>query len=122
MKQGCWGASAVLLICAILTDAELRAYLAICDALGLSALVEAHEEREVRMALDAGARVIGVNNRSLRDFTVDVENSRRLREQIPPGGAVCLGERRPGRRRYTAPPRHRRRRRTGRGNADAFAG
>ena len=78
------GASAVLLICAILTDAELRAYLAICDALGLSALVEAHEEREVRMALDAGARVIGVNNRSLRDFTVDVENSRRLREQIPP--------------------------------------
>ena len=56
------GASAVLLICAILTDAELRAYLAICDALGLSALVEAHEEREVRMALDAGARVIGVNN------------------------------------------------------------
>ena len=78
------GASAVLLICAILSDAQLREYLAVCDLLGLTALVEAHSEQEVRMALGAGARVIGVNNRNLKDFTVDQENSRRLRELIPP--------------------------------------
>ena len=77
-------ASAVLLICAILSDAQLREYLAVCDLLGLTALVEAHSEQEVRMALGAGARVIGVNNRNLKDFTVDQENSRRLRELIPP--------------------------------------
>lgn len=78
------GASAVLLICSILTVEALRASLSVCQRLGLSALVEAHDEREVRMALDAGARVIGVNNRNLKDFTVDTENSRRLRELIPP--------------------------------------
>ena len=78
------GASAVLLICAILSDVQLRKYLAVCDRLGLTALVEAHSEQEVRMALGAGARVIGVNNRNLKDFTVDQENSRRLRELIPP--------------------------------------
>ena len=77
------GASAVLLICAILDAAELRDYLQICDALGLSALVEAHDEAEVEMALNAGARIIGVNNRNLKDFTVDTENSRRLRAMIP---------------------------------------
>jgi indole-3-glycerol phosphate synthase len=77
------GASAVLLICAILDAAELKDYLQICDALGLSALVEAHDEAEVEMALNAGARIIGVNNRNLKDFTVDTENSRRLRAMIP---------------------------------------
>lgn len=59
------GASAVLLICAILPDAQLREMMALCDALGLSALVEAHDEAEVQAALDAGARVVGVNNRNL---------------------------------------------------------
>lgn len=77
------GASAVLLICSILTEREILEYLGICDQLGLSALVEAHDEAEVKTALAAGARVIGVNNRNLRDFTVDTENSRLLRELIP---------------------------------------
>ena len=77
------GASAVLLICSILTEAKLREYMNICDKLGLSALVEAHDEDEVKMASSAGARIIGVNNRNLKDFTVDTENSRRLRELIP---------------------------------------
>ena len=77
------GASAVLLICAILDDARLRAFRELADELGLSALVEAHEEREVERALKAGARVVGVNNRDLRDFTVDTGNSTRLRSLIP---------------------------------------
>ena len=77
------GASAVLLICSILSSRQLREYLQICETLGLSALVETHDEGEVDMALEAGARIIGVNNRNLRDFSVDTENSRRLREQIP---------------------------------------
>lgn len=79
------GASAVLLICAILTEDQIRTYIHVCDELGLSALVEAHSEKEVRAALDAGAGMIGVNNRSLKDFTVDADNSRRLRELVPPG-------------------------------------
>ena len=77
------GASAVLLICSILSEAQVREYLTVCDELGLSALVETHDEAEVEQALSAGARVIGVNNRNLKDFTVDTENSRRLRERIP---------------------------------------
>ncbi len=77
------GASAVLLICSILSEAQIREYLAVCDTLGLSALVETHDEAEVDMALAAGARIVGVNNRNLKDFTVDTENSRRLRERIP---------------------------------------
>ena len=77
------GASAVLLLCAILDDAQLREYLALCDGLGLSALVEAHDEAEVDRALSAGARILGVNNRDLKNFTVDTENSRRLRARIP---------------------------------------
>lgn len=76
-------ASAVLLICSILGASEIREYLQICDELGLSALVETHDEREVQMALDAGARMIGVNNRNLKDFSVNTDNSRRLRELIP---------------------------------------
>lgn len=77
------GASAVLLICSILTEKELCEYIKICDELGLSALVEAHNEEDVKAALNSGARVIGVNNRNLKDFTVDTQNSRRLRELIP---------------------------------------
>lgn len=77
------GASAVLLICSILSEAEIRVYIRVADELGLSALVEAHDEDEVGMALRAGARVIGVNNRNLNDFTVNTDNSRRLRDLIP---------------------------------------
>ena len=77
------GAQAVLLICAILSVEEIRAYLKICDELGMSALVEAHNETEVKAALEAGARIIGVNNRNLKDFTVDTDNSRRLRKIVP---------------------------------------
>ncbi len=77
------GAAAVLLICSILTEDQIGAYIRICDALGLSALVEAHDEREVQMAVRAGARVIGVNNRNLKTFAVDTETCRRLRKWIP---------------------------------------
>lgn len=77
------GASAALLICSILTEEELRRYLSLCDELGLSALVEAHDEGEVTMAVKAGARILGVNNRNLKDFSVDTDNSCKLREQIP---------------------------------------
>lgn len=78
------GASAVLLICALLPEETIREYIRICDSLGLSALVEAHDEEEIAMALRAGARIIGVNNRNLKDFTVDVHNSERLRSLVPP--------------------------------------
>lgn len=77
------GASAVLLICSILSEEQIKSYISICDELGLSALVEAHDEYEVQKALYAGARIIGVNNRNLKDFSVDTGNSRRLREMIP---------------------------------------
>lgn len=77
------GASAVLLICSILTEGQIKEYLHICDELGLSALVEIHDERETEIALRAGARIIGVNNRNLKDFSVDIENSGRLRSLIP---------------------------------------
>ena len=78
------GASAVLLICSILSEEQIKEYIGICDGLGLSALVEAHDGEEVEIALRAGARVIGVNNRNLKDFSVDTENSRRLQQMIPP--------------------------------------
>ncbi len=77
------GASAVLLICALHDTAILREYISICDELGLSALVEAHDEGEVASALAAGGRVIGVNNRNLKDFTVNLDNSIRLRKLVP---------------------------------------
>ena len=77
------GASAVLLICSILDESVVKQYIGICDLLGLSALVETHNEDEVKAAIRAGARVIGVNNRNLKDFTVDTDNSRRLRALIP---------------------------------------
>lgn len=76
------GASAVLLICSMLSEEQIKEYISVCDELGLSALTEAHDENEVKMALNAGARIIGVNNRNLRDFSVDIDNSRRLRELI----------------------------------------
>ncbi len=77
------GASAVLLICSILSENQIREYISLCDELGLSALVEAHDEAEISVALKAGARMIGVNNRNLKDFSVDTDNSRRLRALIP---------------------------------------
>lgn len=77
------GASCVLLIAALLDTETIRKYKAICDELGLSALVEAHDEKEVQSAIEAGARMIGVNNRNLKDFTVDISNSTRLRSLVP---------------------------------------
>lgn len=79
------GAAAVLLICSVLSEeGRIREYIDICKELGMSALVEVHDPAEVQMALRAGAGIIGVNNRNLKDFSVDTGNSRRLREQIPP--------------------------------------
>ena len=75
-------ASAVLLICSILDSATLGKYIRICDELELTALVEAHDKNECDMALGEGARVIGVNNRNLRDFTVDPANCLRLRDYV----------------------------------------
>ena len=77
------GASAVLLICSILDEAKIKEYISICDALGISALVEAHDENEIKAALKSGARIIGVNNRNLKDFSVNTENSKKLRKLIP---------------------------------------
>lgn len=79
------GASAVLLICALLDTKELTKYLKICESLGLSALVEAHDEAEVHSALLAGAGIIGVNNRNLKNFKVNFETSLRLRSLVPEG-------------------------------------
>lgn len=79
------GACAVLLICALLDTPTLKESLRICDSLGLSALVEAHDEAEVHSALTAGARIIGVNNRNLKTFEVDFNTSLRLRPLVPPG-------------------------------------
>jgi indole-3-glycerol phosphate synthase len=79
------GASAVLLICALLDTNELKEYLKICESLGLSALVEAHDEEEIHSALSAGARIIGVNNRNLKNFEVNFETSLRLRSLVPEG-------------------------------------
>ena len=76
------GASGILLICSILNDKELREFKGIADNLGLSALVEAHDEEEVQRALEMGAKIIGVNNRNLKDFTVDIHNSIRLRNMV----------------------------------------
>ncbi len=77
------GAKAVLLICAILSEDKIAQYIKICDSLGMSALVEAHDEAEIKSAVNAGARIIGVNNRNLKDFSVDTDNSRRMRELVP---------------------------------------
>ena len=77
------GASAVLLICSILSESQLKEYIAICEILGLSALVEVHDESEIQTALQAGAKIIGVNNRNLKDFSVDTQNSGNLRKLVP---------------------------------------
>ena len=77
-----WGARAILLICACLDMPTLTKFRELADSLGLSSLVEAHDENEVQMAIDCGARIIGVNNRNLKDFTVDVQNSVRLRNLV----------------------------------------
>ncbi len=77
------GAKAILLICSILSDEQIKNYMKICDDLGLSALIEAHNEDEITTAINAGARIIGVNNRNLKDFTVDTKNSENLRKLVP---------------------------------------
>lgn len=77
------GAAAILLICAVLDDSRLTAFLALADSLGLSVLTEAHDAEEIRRAVAAGARVIGVNNRNLKDFTVSLDTSCRLRPLVP---------------------------------------
>ncbi len=79
------GADCVLLLCALLDTGTLERYLGICEELGLSALVEAHDEKEIASAVAAGAEIIGVNNRNLKDFSVNFDNAARLRDQIPPG-------------------------------------
>lgn len=77
-------ADCVLLICSLLDTETLKMYISICDKLGLAALVEAHDEEEIQSAIQAGARMIGVNNRDLKTFTVDIHNSERLRKLVPP--------------------------------------
>lgn len=81
------GAAAILLIVSILTPQQLQQYLQLADRLGLSALVEAHDATEIKTALQAGAKIIGVNNRNLKDFSVDFSNSARLRQFVP---ASCI--------------------------------
>ncbi len=85
------GASAVLLICSILDEERLQQYQEIAHSLGLSVLVEAHTQEEIEMALRCKARIIGVNNRNLKDFTVDVENSLRLKKMVP-GDVLFVSE------------------------------
>ncbi|WP_413627494.1 indole-3-glycerol phosphate synthase TrpC [Fructilactobacillus vespulae] len=77
------GASAVLLICAILTDNELKKFFELANKLGISAIFEAHDEREIKRALAIGARIIGVNNRNLKNFTINLSNARNLRKLVP---------------------------------------
>lgn len=77
------GADAILLIVSILTDNQLKEYIKLADSLGLSAIVETHNEEEIKKALNANARIIGVNNRNLKDFTVDINNSINLRKYVP---------------------------------------
>ena len=85
------GASAVLLICAILDDQELKEYRELAESLGMDALVEAHDEEEVARALKAGAKIVGVNNRDLKTFKVDMNNSIRLRN-LAPDNVVFVSE------------------------------
>ncbi len=85
------GANAVLLICALMDQIRLEKYLELCTGLGLAALVETHDEKEIETAVAAGARLIGVNNRNLKDFSVDVGNSGRLRSRVP-GSVLFVAE------------------------------
>jgi len=77
------GASAILLICALLSDEQLKNYIKTADSIGLSVLTEAHDGNEVRRALQAGAKIVGVNNRDLKTFMVDIQNSINLRKLVP---------------------------------------
>lgn len=79
------GASAILLICAILSTEQIKEYLDIAHSLGMSAIVETHDEHEMEMAIDSKAHIIGVNNRNLKDFSVDIGNSTRLQSMAPKG-------------------------------------
>ena len=81
------GANAALLIVALLDAGTLESYLERCSELGIAALVETHDEAEIRLAVPAGAKIIGVNNRNLKDFSVDFDNAARLRDSIP---ADCI--------------------------------
>ncbi len=78
------GANAALLIVSLMDEKTLSAYLEHCEELGIAALVETHDEEEIRRAVSAGAKIIGVNNRNLKDFSVDFGNAARLRDRIPP--------------------------------------
>lgn len=78
-----YGADAILLIVSILEAGQLREFLALADSFGMSAIVEVHDEAELQIALEAGARIIGVNNRDLKTFTVDIQNSIRLKKLAP---------------------------------------
>ncbi len=77
------GADCILLICSLLKEETIQDYILLCDTLGISALVEAHDEAEVKSAVNAGARLIGVNNRNLKTFEIDIHNSERLRKLVP---------------------------------------
>jgi indole-3-glycerol phosphate synthase len=79
------GASAILLICALLENEKLKSYIELAHSLGLSALVETHSEAEVESALNAGAKIIGINNRDLKTFNVDLQTTERLCKLIPSG-------------------------------------
>ena len=83
LQAAAYGAAAVLLICALLDDKQLREYREMAEDLGMDALVEAHDEEEVERAIKSGARIIGVNNRDLKTFEVDMQNSIRLRKLAP---------------------------------------
>lgn len=85
------GADAILLIVGVLGSAQLRELIRLAESLGMASLVEVHDEPELEQALDAGASIIGVNNRDLRTFAVDIETTARLREKIPHGKTV-IGE------------------------------
>ncbi|GMO12666.1 MAG: indole-3-glycerol phosphate synthase TrpC [Treponemataceae bacterium] len=85
------GASAVLLICAILPLETLAAFIALAHKLGISALVEVHDEEETQNALESGARIIGINNRNLKDFSVDISVTERLKKHIP-AGLITISE------------------------------
>ena len=83
LQAAAYGAAAVLLICALLDDKQLREYREMAEDLGMDALVEAHDEEEVERAIKSGARIIGVNNRNLKTFEVDINNCIRQRKHIP---------------------------------------
>lgn len=85
------GAAAVLLIVRILTDNELRSFLTEVESLGMAALVETHTEEEVKRALDAGASIIGINNRDLDTLEVNIENTFRMKSLVP-GGNILVSE------------------------------